>query len=311
MAREHARILCSIWSPGDDFRNRSPLAQRMYFLVISQREINNAGVIPLMVSKWARCSAHTTPADVELAIAELEEHRYFVVDRETDELLVRTFIRGDGVLKQPNVLKSALRLARQIESQALRVALAQELLRSGHTEAVRTASEIAPEAVPNPWGNPSGNPSPNPSPTPERNPSHGPERNPSPSPAGWGGGRGRGNVPSEGGSGGGDARDATPPPAPAPLDPANPRCVRHRNVPADDPGPDCRTCREVRLAVEAEEQRALDERASRDDPAAAWRAAVDACPDCDENGKFERPDGSLIRHHPLTEAAAQAAPAHS
>ena len=67
MAREHARIQCSIWRPGDDFRERSPEAQRLYFLIVSQPQLNNAGLIPLMVNKWARCSAHTDASDIEKA----------------------------------------------------------------------------------------------------------------------------------------------------------------------------------------------------------------------------------------------------
>lgn len=295
MAREHARILCSVWRPGDDFRNRSPEAQRLYFLICSQRELNNAGVITLMVNKWSRCSAHTTPEDIETALAELEEHRYVVVDRDTEELLVRTFIRNDGVAKQPNVLKSALRLAAQIESESLRAALAYELVRLGNRSAMETAAEIAPAVVQRHHGdssmNPSSNPCRNPSSTPEKNPSHSPEKNPSPSPAGWGGGRGKGvsPVPEVAGVGGNE-----PAPAPQPMDPTNPRCARHRDVPADDPGPNCRQCRDVRLQAErADTARADVERRSRD----SWRAVVDACDECDHNGKIERSDGSLARHH--------------
>lgn len=100
---------------------------------------------------------------------------------------------------------------------------------------------------------------------------------------------------------GGGAADSTADDAPAapPIDPTNPRCARHRGIPVDDPGPNCRTCRAVRLDVEARHATAADpaaqDRARRD----AWRAAVDACPDCDDNGKYQLPDGSLTRHHDL------------
>jgi hypothetical protein len=303
MAREHARILCSIWRPGDDFRDRSPGAQRLYFLLLSQRELNNAGVMPLMIGKWSRCSAATTPDDIRDDLAELDEHRYVVVDHETEELLIRTFIRNDGVAKQPNILKNALRLAVQVESPTIRVALGQELLRIGDRgDALATALELDPNALDEhiaqvqamASGKASHEGSPNPS--AEGFP------NPSSSPAGRGGGRGRGSVPSVGGSGGGDARardDAPGPPPPAPqVDPTNPRCARHRDVPADDPGPNCRQCRDVRLAVEA---------AAGQNPtaaaAAAWRAAVDACTECDSNGKLELPSGALVSHHDAVRAA--------
>lgn len=293
MAREHARILCSIWRPGDDFRDRSPEAQRLYFLIVSQRELNNAGVAPLMVNKWARCSAGTSVEDIETALVELEEARYVVVDRDTEELLVRTFIRNDGVAKQPNVLKSALRLAEQIESETLRVALARELVRLGHRDAMVTASVLDPDGFAglaadpsvNPFINPSSNPSDRPEMNPSSNPSAEPDSNPSPSPAGWGGGRGGGRGKSEGGQVG--------------ETPARPseRCRKHAGVEADGPCGGCGAARKAAARWDAE--RVDVERRAR----ASWRSAVDACDECDENGKLELPDGSLRRHHEFTEAA--------
>lgn len=63
------------------------------------------------------------------------------------------------------------------------------------------------------------------------------------------------------------------PPAPN-LDRSNPRCPRHRDVPADDPGPPCRACRDIRLDLE------------RTTTAAAPRRDLEArdCSWCDVNG---------------------------
>lgn len=78
------------------------------------------------------------------------------------------------------------------------------------------------------------------------------------------------------------------------LDPNNPRCGQHADIAAGDRGPDCPACGRVRRRLEAQAADAtLAELARRK----AWRAAVDACSDCDENGKLELPDGSLRRHH--------------
>lgn len=307
MAREHARILCSIWRPGDDFRELGPDEQRLYFLIISQREINNAGVIPLMVSKWARCSAGTTIDDVEKALVGLEHARYVAIDRDTDEVLVRTFIRNDGIAKVPNILKSALRQAEQIESQKLRDALAVELLRLDHRVARATAESIAPDVVANSSPNPSVNRSANPSGNgssdlrnnPSANSSPEPQTNSSPSPAGRGGEGGRGKVLSVDGLEGGTRTRATPPPAPPNLDPDNPRCGRHRDIPATDPGPGCHACRAVREQVASSALGSVDAGLTA---RRAWRAAVDACDECDEQGRLENPDGTPgERHHPHPE----------
>lgn len=295
MAREHARILCSIWQPGDDFRDRSPEAQRLYFLVLSQRELNNAGVIPLMISKWARCSAGTDPDDIEKALVELEQHRYLLVDRDTDEVLVRTFIRNDGIVKQPNMLKSALRAAGQIESPELRYALAVELARLGHPAATARASEITDRTLPGtlpgtpsePNREPIAEPQPNPSSTSERNPSPTSEKNPSSCPAGWGGeGEGGRGSASRGGWGGGTRERDPEPPAPN-LDPDNPRCAEHADIPATERGPDCRACAAVR--------RETSGRPATSPGASDRRAAIDSCDRCDSNGLRELDDGRMTR----------------
>lgn len=297
MAREHARILCSIWSPTDDFRLRSSSAQRLFFLLLSQRELNNAGVMPLMIGKWARHAPDTSVEDVRLALEELVEHRYVAIDEDTEELLVRTFLRGDGVAKQPNVLTNALRLAEHIESPRLRAVLARELVRLGQPRTIDAARRISSEPIPEPALNGSLNGSPNgsanPSGVPIGNPSGRVDLDLRSTPAGWGGGRGggRGPVPEVVGVGGTRERATTPPapPPPAPpLDPTNPRCVRHRDVPADDPGPDCRFCRDARLRVQAD---APDPGAD----AAARRAAIDACGLCDERGLRDLGDLGLGR----------------
>jgi len=301
MAREHARILCSIWSPGDDFRARTPGAQRLYFLILSQRELNNAGVIPLMVSKWARCSTSTTADDIETDLQELEQHRYLVVDRDTDEVLVRSFIRNDGIAKQPNMLKSALRYARQIESASLRSALAEELVRIGHRDTIETASVIDPgthratqdetpmrdiaEAITEPPATGVEEPSADPSSTSVEEG------------CGVGEGEGEGGTSSSrGGSGGGTRKRANPAPPPEPLrDPTNPRCAQHRDIPATDRGPNCRACAAVRREVEAlpPVDAAAAERAAR-------RDLIDRCPDCDETGMRDLGDVGVGRcTHPL------------
>jgi hypothetical protein len=147
--RSHARILVSIWTD-TDFRALSPEAQRTYMLLLSQGSLNNAGVLPLTVKRWAAGCNATTTGDVEKALAELDEHRYVAVDEDTEELLVRSFIRNDGISKQPQMLKSALKEAVGIESPRLRAVLAQELRRLGRDDCSFTADQIDPGFPPDP-----------------------------------------------------------------------------------------------------------------------------------------------------------------
>jgi hypothetical protein len=66
----------------------------------------------------------------------------------------------------------------------------------------------------------------------------------------------------------GDTRASAPPP------PHRPRCPRHTHLPDDDPGPNCRDCRDARLAEERND--AAVER--------ALRHAIRACRLCDGDG---------------------------
>lgn len=146
MARSHARIHVSIWH-NDDFRALSAESQRVYFLILSQPTLTWAGVAPYTPKRWARLAANTTATRVVKAVGELASRRFLVVDEETEEVWVRTFVRWDGVLTQPNVMKAMLADLGAIASHTIREAFLEEY----------------PDVHPNPFGNPSPNPSPNPS----------------------------------------------------------------------------------------------------------------------------------------------------
>ncbi|MFC4373267.1 hypothetical protein ACFO5K_04055 [Nocardia halotolerans] len=147
MPREHARILVSIWDD-QDFIALSSHAQRLYMLLLTQRTINNAGILPTQISKWAKRGADTTLADIETALTELAQSRFVACDEYTEETLVRSFVRNDGIVNNGNVFKNALRCAEAVESTQLRAVLAIELRRLGHPEADKTADRIDPDETP-------------------------------------------------------------------------------------------------------------------------------------------------------------------
>lgn len=149
MARTHGRILCSIWDD-PDFQDLTPAAQRLYVLLISQDTLNNAGRILLTVKRWAAGSRHTSPADVRKALTELDTRRFVVVDEDTEEVLIRSFIRNDGIVKQPQMMKSALREATTVRSARLRAVLAAELRKLRREDAAYTAEQIDPGFEPDP-----------------------------------------------------------------------------------------------------------------------------------------------------------------
>lgn len=120
MARTRATLHTSIWNPDSDFHLLSASAQRLYFLILTQGDLSLCGVVSLTIERWARMSADTKPLAIKKALVELVEHRYLVVDTDTQEVWVRTFTTHDGVLRQPNMVVSMSKDFDAIQSVSIR-----------------------------------------------------------------------------------------------------------------------------------------------------------------------------------------------
>lgn len=128
MARKYANLLTAIWRD-EDFRALPAAAQRTYMMLLSQPDITAAGTLALTVGRWARYAVDTKPADLRTDFEVLERARFVIVDDETEELLVRTFIVWDGGAnneKRQPVIRTA---AQDIASGKIRRALAEVLER--------------------------------------------------------------------------------------------------------------------------------------------------------------------------------------
>ena len=128
MARDHARFYLSMWDD-DDFISLSALAKLVYVQLCMQRKLEYSGELTVSVKRWSKAHPDQDTDTIRAALAELDAARFVVVDQDTDELLIRSFIRNDQLYKQPNVLRAALRSAFEISSPLLRRALAAELRR--------------------------------------------------------------------------------------------------------------------------------------------------------------------------------------
>lgn len=126
MARSHAAIYHRIWAD-PAWRALDVNAQHLYMLLISQPQMNLAGVLPLQLRKWASCVAGWDIADVAKALDQLRDDRFVLVDEDTEEVMIRTLIRNDGAYKIPNVLKSLLQSAEGTQAPVIRRELAVEL----------------------------------------------------------------------------------------------------------------------------------------------------------------------------------------
>lgn len=128
MAREYARIWLSIWSDFE-FGQLDTRSQWLYMALISQPGMTTAGVQSYSVKRWAGLAAGLTVRQVETAVAALERGRLVVVDRDTEELLIRSHIRYDRPLRTANVAKALARTWAQIMSPELQKVILTELQR--------------------------------------------------------------------------------------------------------------------------------------------------------------------------------------
>lgn len=128
MPRSHAVIQFDIWR-NPDYRALPQSAQWTYLLLLSQRDVTHAGVLPLMPERWSKGCGSVSSDAIRADLATLEAARFAFVDYETEEVLVRSFMRNDGVYKQPNLMLSAARSVALVESEKLRSVLAFEFRR--------------------------------------------------------------------------------------------------------------------------------------------------------------------------------------
>lgn len=253
MARSYAAIHLRIWAD-PEWRALDGDAQLLYLLLLSQPSLNLAGVLPLQTRRWAACVADWDAPGVDMALSRLIEARFVVVDADTEEVLIRSFIRNDGNYKIPNALKSLLLVAEGTQAPKLRAALAGELGRleplGGKKAEEGRALIAATRLVLGGFGGPSG-PGGEPMPQPmadglvvTHDGTHEgtvnqpmPEPMPQPMPQPIGSGSGSGTYLSLVETLGGES--APPPPDEPPL------CAKHEGMDRDEI-PGCRACKRLR-----------------------------------------------------------------
>lgn len=166
MARKHARLLLSIWDD-KDFTALDTTEQVVYLGICSSRDLSWAGVAPLLPKRLIRNSRNLTERKVTAALDRLERDRFLVIDTDTDELTVRTFIRHDEVMRQPNVVKAMGAALARVHSQRLREVIVDELARDYYEHpnypGWRTLADGFPKVFAEVEERGFSNPSPNPS----------------------------------------------------------------------------------------------------------------------------------------------------
>lgn len=128
MPRQYARVRVSIWQDLD-FRRLSDPAQALYFRLLTSPSMNLCGVADWRPVRMAALTNGITADDVRQAEKELAEAGYVIADDETEEILVRTFVRYDGAIKTPNIATAMVKDYGGIASAYLMGVIVHELQR--------------------------------------------------------------------------------------------------------------------------------------------------------------------------------------
>lgn len=137
---EYGKLFKRAW--GDpDYKALTLSQQALYQKLISQSDISMAGVLTLAVQRWAGQTAGLSADDIEDALEGLEATRFVVVDRDTQEVLVRAYIRRDLGWRSPQTMKGIAGAVERILSPVLRQVIAAELRRIDTTGLSEKISE--------------------------------------------------------------------------------------------------------------------------------------------------------------------------
>lgn len=128
MTRDRGVIFTDLWAD-EDWRKLTLGAQWLYKYLLTCASLNSCGVADWRPARITAMNATLTKQMVVEFAAELEREFFVVVDDETEEILIRSFFRHDGILAKPNMMVKAAREFAAISSADIRGVIAHELQR--------------------------------------------------------------------------------------------------------------------------------------------------------------------------------------
>jgi hypothetical protein len=128
MPREYGQIRHDIWSD-DQWRSLTVPAQHLYMVLVSDPKLTYCGVTGWHAGKLAQRSAENTGKDVFLAAAELSQEFFIVIDEETEEVFIRSYLRHESIVSNPRLAVTMAKDFGTIASNKIRAAVVHELNR--------------------------------------------------------------------------------------------------------------------------------------------------------------------------------------
>lgn len=179
MARDHTRINLDIWGD-DEFRDLPVDAQNLYWTLWTSPGRTYCGSHEWHPGKLSQCAGDWTVDRILAAAATLSERLFLVVDEVTEECLLRSWIKHDGLWKVPNMAVTMALARAALGSKVLRGVIVHEVrkLRDKQPdlsswqrpEVAKMLAQKAIDPADNPPFNPCANPPVNPYANPCANP---------------------------------------------------------------------------------------------------------------------------------------------
>jgi hypothetical protein len=126
MARSYGKLTSTIWSDPDFQALPNTATQLLYLALISQPDVSACGRLSVAVNRWTRGMAVERPEEVTEALNALECAGFVWVDYDSDEVVVRTFIKHDNGISNPRRLAAIRNAVTEIASDHLRKRLYNE-----------------------------------------------------------------------------------------------------------------------------------------------------------------------------------------
>lgn len=119
MARDHARTHVDIWGD-DDWLDLSVDAQMLYFTLYTSADLSLCGSGTWHSGRLTHLARDWSIPRVEAAAAELSHGLFLLIDTTTDEYLLRSWIKHDGLWRTPNMAVSVAKARAALASRTLR-----------------------------------------------------------------------------------------------------------------------------------------------------------------------------------------------
>lgn len=133
MPRDYAQIRQDMWSD-DAWRGLTAPAQWLYMLLLSDPRLTYVGVTDWHPGKIAQRAKECTPRDVLIAASELADAWFVVIDEETEEVMIRSHLKHDPLMRNPRLAVTMAKDFGAVGSNKIRAAIVHELTKLRRAE---------------------------------------------------------------------------------------------------------------------------------------------------------------------------------